>query len=726
MKKIILFLFLFIAQSAFSQNSFKAIVNDNKSNEPLIGTNVFIESLKIGATTDTNGNVEIINIPNGTFTITFSYIGYKLFKLKLSFPSEYPEGIKIIYLEPRAIESEEVFVTSTRTNGVIDDVPVRVEVLGLEEVREETAIKPGNISKLLGETSGIQIQQTSATTGNVSFRIQGLQGKYTQLLKDGFPLYSGFSSGLSLLQIPPLDLLQVEVIKGSASALYGGDAIAGIVNLVSKEPSETPEWLTIINQTHKNGRDISSFYANRSDKTGITFLASQSIQNAFDVDKDGFSDIPEFQQTTLNPKFFYYFDDATTLMLGISSSFEHRAGGDIYAIQNTPDSLHSFIEKNKSNRTTSQLKFEKKYRNGNILTFKNSINDFQRDIFVTNNNFGGEQISSYSDLSYLLKTQKHNIVFGYNLLTDAFVENEKLSLTANSLDYNYYTVGFFAQDDWDITEITIFQTGLRIDYNNKYGTFFLPRFSALYKFSDKLHARIGYGSGYKIPTVFTSAAEAKAFKNVMPISSNMKSETSQGLNLDISYKFFMNEFMFTINQAFYYTKIYNALILQPDSLAKGFLMYENANSSLETKGFDTNIKVALDELVLFVDYTYTDVRKNYDKINPYLELTPKHKLNMTLTYEEEQSWRTGIEAFYTGKQYINKFTQSRDYWTIGFMIQKIFKNFSIIGNVENIFDVRQTKYERVVNKPYNNPTFKPIYAPLDGVVANVALELKIR
>jgi len=313
MKKIISLLFLLISQYAFGQNYFEAIVKDDKSHEPLIGTNVFFDSLKIGGTTDSYGKVEITNIPDGTFTINFSYIGYRLLKLKISFPLENPTEIKIIYLEPIEIKSDEIFVTSTRTNGVIDDVPVRVEVLGHEEVREETAIKPGNISKLLGETSGIQVQQTSATTGNVSFRIQGLQGKYTQLLKDGFPMYSGFSSGLSLLQIPPLDLLQVEVIKGSASALYGGDAIAGIVNLVSKEPSDTPEWFVIINQTHKKGRDISSFYSNRNDKMGITFLASQSTQNGFDVDKDGFTDIPEFQQTTLNPKFFYYFDAATTL-----------------------------------------------------------------------------------------------------------------------------------------------------------------------------------------------------------------------------------------------------------------------------------------------------------------------------------------------------------------------------------------------------------------------------
>ena len=726
MGKVKIILLLLITQPAFSQNTFLAVVKDAKSHEPLAGTNIYFASLKIGGTSDENGKVVITNIPDGTFTVTISYVGYKTSEKDINFPAENSDKILNIYLEPTAIESNQIIVTSTRTNGVINEIPVRVEVLGTEEVKEETAIKPGNISKLLGETSGIQIQQTSATSGNVSFRMEGLPGKYTQLLKDGFPLYSGFSSGLSLLQIPPLDLQQVEVIKGSASALYGGDAIAGIINLVAKEPSVTSEWTAVVNQTDKKGRDISSFYSNRNDKFGVTFLATQSTQTAVDVNKDGFTDIPEFEQVTLIPKFFYYPDNSTTFMLGISSSFEDRKGGDIYAIQNAPDSIHTYLEYNKSNRLTALGKFRKQFENGNRITFKHSINEFKRKIYVTDNKFGGKQISGYSDLSYLMKTRKHDIVLGLNYHSDRFSGNNKLSKTADLLDYNYYTMGIYFQDDWDILERTKVQTGIRFDHNKKYGSFLLPRFSILHKFSEKLHARIGYGTGYRIPTVFTAEAEENAFSNVIPVLPGTKAEKSNGLNLDVGYKFIMNEFIFSLNQAFFLTNVYHALVPRTDSLKNDILGFENATSSLKTKGLDTNLKVSLDELELFLDYTYTDVQKNYDKYNPHLELTPKHKLNMTLTYEVEQNWRTGVEAFYTGRQYISNNKQTRDFWTIGFMVQKMFKNFSIIGNVENLFDVRQSKYEQIVNQPYNNPTFKPIYAPLDGRVANIALEFKIK
>src|SRR5258708_27431656 len=100
---------------------------------------------------------------------------------------------------------------------------------------------------LLTESTGIQTQQTSATSASASIRIQGLDGKYTQMLKDGFPLYSGFASGLSILQIPPLDLKRVEVIKGSPPTFYGGGAFPGLINFVTKDPSNKRELSLLVN-----------------------------------------------------------------------------------------------------------------------------------------------------------------------------------------------------------------------------------------------------------------------------------------------------------------------------------------------------------------------------------------------------------------------------------------------------------------------------------------------
>jgi outer membrane receptor for ferrienterochelin and colicins len=721
---VVLLVVFILPPTLYSQNTFQSLIKDSKTNEPLSGVSVFISALKTGGTSDSTGKITLANIPDSTYSIQFSFVGYKSKQIQVPFPMKEPGAFSTILLETNGTELNEVVVSSTRTNSRIEDIPVRVEVLGSEEVNEETEMKPSNISKLLGETSGIQTQQTSATSGSMSFRILGLPGKYTQLLKDGFPIYSGFSSGLSLVQIPPLDLKQVEVIKGSSSALYGGDAIAGIVNLISKTPGDSTEWNILLNQTHKGGTDVSTFFSGKKNKFGLTFLATGTNQIPVDVNGDGFTDIPKLQQLTLNPKLFYYINPSATLSIGVSSSYENRTGGDIKAIQGTPDTIHSFFEKQVSNRTISQVLFEKKFDRGNTLIFKNSFSDFNRTITSNNSVFAGEQFGSYSEFSYLANTKKHKLVIGANFVTDAFTERKTYS--GVNLGYTNQTGGVFLQDDWKLSGKIQIEVGLRADYHSAYGPFVLPRLSILYKITSALYCRLGGGLGYKSPTVFTEEAESQIYRNVFPLTSKLTAENSVGANFDINYRRALSdELRLSFNQAFNYTVVSNALIPQPDSLPKGLLLYQNAGAGIVAMGSETNLKLKMDETELSVGYTYLDVQKQYDKIHPNLEFIPKSRLVMTLVFGEENNWRVGLEEFYTGSQYLPDGTKGRDFWITGAIAEKIVKRFTFVANVENLFDVRQTRYESVVTPPYNNPSFRPIYAPLDGIVFNVAVKIRI-
>ena len=148
------------------------------------------------------------------------------------------ETIVEVALTAQAQQIEGIVVTSTRTERRIEDEPVRVEVLSREEVEEKLLMTPGDIAMMLNETSGLRVQNTSPSLGGANVRIQGLSGRYTQILSDGLPLYGGQSGSLSMLQIPPMDLGQVEVIKGAASALYGSSALGGVINLISRRPVE--------------------------------------------------------------------------------------------------------------------------------------------------------------------------------------------------------------------------------------------------------------------------------------------------------------------------------------------------------------------------------------------------------------------------------------------------------------------------------------------------------
>src|SRR5690606_34287040 len=196
------------------------------------------------------GLVHLKNVPTGKQVIEFSYIGYRTKTDTLIFPLNDTTALNVFLdVAVEHEELEEVVISATRSSRTIDNIVTRVEVIAGEELDEKGNMKPGDIRMLLAESTGIQTQQTSATSGNSSIRIQGLDGKYTQIIRDGFPLYSGFSGGLGLLQIAPLDLKQVEVIKGSSSTLYGGGAIAGLVNLISKTPTNERQLDFLLNGT---------------------------------------------------------------------------------------------------------------------------------------------------------------------------------------------------------------------------------------------------------------------------------------------------------------------------------------------------------------------------------------------------------------------------------------------------------------------------------------------
>ena len=238
MNKLCLTIGVFLYTSViFAQNSFKAVIKCAHHKELLSGATVAITALNKIAVADSNGIVVINNIPSGKHLVKITYVGRPDWEKEFSFPLSTESAVDI-FLEESEEEEEEVVIQSTRSSRTIQDIPTRVEFIAGEELDEKANMKPGDIRMVLTESTGIQTQQTSATSANASIRIQGLDGRYTQTLKDGFPLFAGFSGGLGLLQTPPLDLKQFEVIKGSASTLYGGGAIAGLVNLISKTPKE--------------------------------------------------------------------------------------------------------------------------------------------------------------------------------------------------------------------------------------------------------------------------------------------------------------------------------------------------------------------------------------------------------------------------------------------------------------------------------------------------------
>ena len=727
MKKLFVFVaMLWITSAAFAQNTYKAVIRDAQTNQPLGGATVKVTTANLGAKSDDNGAVSISNIPSGSQMIQFSFVGYQTKMDTLTFPQN-QDTVVIVSLEPNLEDEhlEEVIITSTRSSRTIENIPTRVEVIAGEELDEKGNMKPGDIRMLLAESTGIQTQQTSATSGNSAIRIQGLDGKYTQLIRDGFPLYSGFSGGLGLLQIAPLDLQQVEVIKGSSSTLYGGGAIAGLVNLVSKKPTDERQFNFLLNGTSALGFDGSGFYAQNLSKIGMTVYAAYNKGSAYDPSDIGLTAIPKFDRFTLNPKLYVYFNDATTLSAGLNATTEKRIGGDINFVKGKKSVENPYFEKNRTDRYSSQLELVHSLGEDERMTIRNSVSYYDRSISLPAYQFSGVQISTYSEANYSRNTERTDWVLGLNLLTDNFKEDKYENYALRS--YNHSTVGGFVQNTWTISNKLSLESGIRGDYHNDYGFFFLPRVSGLWKINEHFSTRLGGGMGYKAPTVFTEDAERIQFRNVLPLDvTKTKAERSLGANYDVNYQtsFFDGMLGFSINHMFFYTRINDPLLLT--EITNGNLAYQQPNGNLNTKGMETNAKITYGDFKLFIGYTLADVNQRSEgNSSTTYPLVSKHRLNNVLMYEVEDKWKIGAEAYYFGRQKLNDGATGKSYWTAGLMAEKIWERFSIFINFENFTDTRQTKFDTIYTGSITSPVFRDIYAPVDGFVVNGGIKIRL-
>ena len=724
--RLTLGLLLFLAAiTGKTQQTLVIKITGEEEKAPLRAT-VLIKGMSNGYASDSLGITSIFFTNNGSYTLVISATGHEELETTITIP--YSSDTLEIEMEEGEHEMEEIIVQSTRTSRTIANVPTRVETIELEEIDEKNNMRPANVAMLLHESTGIQVQQTSATSGNASIRIQGLDGRYTQLLKDGFANFGNFSSGLSVLEIPPLDLKQVEIIKGPVSPLFGGGAIAGVVNFISKTPQNKSEFNFILNQSNIGQTNIGGFASGKKEKIGYTILALYNKQNTYDVDNDDFTEVPESNEFTIHPKLFFYPGAATTITIGNSFTKGERTGGDVLVIKNKADASHQYFEKNETLRNISTFEFDKRISGNKRLLAKQSFSLFDRKINIPAYNFSGKDYQAYTDISYITNKDKHALVVGGNVIYNNFLEDENSS---GDRDNKTVTGGLYAQHTWDASDKVKLESGLRVDAannsNDLYSNteyFVLPRVSLLIKYNSQWSSRIGGGIGYKTPTLFTEQTETIQYQNVLQLN-NVKAEKSYGGTADVNLRTDLgNELHFTLNHMFFYTMIDKPLVLSTD--LSGNLFFVNADENVHTNGFETNARfIYKDNFKLFLGYTFTSTQAKYLIGNQFLPLVPKHKLNSALIYEKEDVIKLGLEGYFTGRQYLSDGTQTPSFKELGFMAEKIFRKFSLYINFENFTDTRQSRYKNVVNGSHLNPTFDQIWTHTEGFVFNGGIKIKL-
>jgi outer membrane receptor for ferrienterochelin and colicins len=606
------------------------------------------------------------------------------------------------------VRHEAVLVESTRTGRRLEDVPLRIEVVDREEIEEKLLMTPGDIAMLLNETGGVRVQQTAPSLGGAAVRIQGLRGRYAQLLADGLPLY-GEAAGLGALQIPPMDLARVEVIKGAASALYGAAALGGVINLLSRRPDGEHELL--LNATSRGGHDAVAWLASdEAAAAGWTFVAGVHRQPRVDVSRDGWADIPRYDRVTVRPRLFLGGADAG-VMLTVGAMAEDRLGGMAETV--APDGVAALDTRRADIGAVGGV-----WLGAQRLAVRASGMEQRGDRRYGARRERERQRTLFGEAALSGAWRAHTWVAGAALHHDARTYED-----VAGFDDVATIPGVFVQDEWSAAPWLGVSASVRADFADAYGTLISPRLAALLR-ADEWTLRVSAGAGHHVPGHWIEDVHAIGL-GALAGPSQLDVERARAASIDLGRELGPLD----ITATAFGSLVDDALALRQPMNARPVVV--NVPGRTRTWGGELLARADIDPVHATLSYAFTRATEpdpDDTAARREVALTPRHAVGIVAAWERDDGSRIGAELYHTGRQALHDDpwrTRSRPYTIVGVLAEQRIGAARVFINFENIGDVRQTRYAPLL-LPRPTPAGRrttDAWAPLDGRVVNAGVRV---
>ena len=593
---------------------------------------------------------------------------------------------------------QEITVHATRTDQSLEDTPARVEVLDEEEIEEKTMMTPGDIVMMLNETGGLRVQTTSPSLGAASVRIQGMRGRYTRFLADGLPLFGQQGGGLGLLQIPPMDLGQVEVIKGNSSALYGAGAMGGVVNLISRRPADRVVHDFLLNRSTLGATDGVFFLAGSLSKQwSASLLGGGHLQQRRDLDGDGWADVAEYQRGVTRPRAFWNGGEGRNGFLTGGITWENRAGGS----RNYPEALDT-----------------RRYDLGGSLQL------LLDNRYVVALRAAGSNQEHTHQFGEIRERDRHQTLFGESSVRGAAGKNTWVAGFAVDQDkyvprdvtrfaYSYTTPGVFVQDDVALRPWLSVSASARADFNSEYGAFFSPRVAALLR-GGGWTSRISAGQGFVAPTPLTEETEAAGLTRLV-IPQKLRAEKGRSASFDLT----RSAGPLTTTVTLFSSSVEHSLHVERDTR----YTLTNLDQSTANRGVELLATLRKSPFSATASYAFVRSRETVAGRRDDVPLTPRHSFGLVGMWEKSDVGRFGLECYYTGEQRLEQNpyrSKSKPYLALGFLVEKKVGPLRLFLNAENLANVRQTRWDSLLLpvRAVDGRRTVDAWAPLDGRVFN--------
>jgi outer membrane receptor for ferrienterochelin and colicins len=720
---------------SWSQTKIMGNVRDRETKEPLGFATIQVSNTTTGTTTDEEGNFSLeLNDDWSQNKLIISFVGYKTDTIKLS-----RNQLRYnIALQPQLNALNEVMVVS----GTLKEVsklnsPIPVEIYTPALFYKNPT---PSIFESLSMINGVQPQLNCNVCNTGDIHINGMEGPYTMVLIDGMPIVSSLSTVYGLAGIPNSMVKRIEVVKGPSSTLYGSEAVAGLINIITKDVTTSPTVKVDAFATTygEYNIDLATKWKTSAANSilGINYF---NFSNEVDKNNDNFTDVTLQNRVSLFNKWEFKRNADRSASTAIRYVKEFRWGGELQWNKSHRGSDRIYGESIYTDRVELIGNYQLPTRDRIFLDV--SYNFHLQDSYYGTTKYLADQHVAFSQLRWEKSVGKHDLLIGLPFRYIFYDDNTVGTTTNDGLNnpMKTYLPGLFVQDELKLSNKTTVLSGLRYDHHNVHGNIISPRLSLKLAPSNKTTYRLSAGNGFRVVNLFTEDHAALTGARQVLIANELRPEESWNVNLNVTRQFLHRSGFISVDGSVFYTyftnKIVGDFLTDPESI-----IYDNLQGHAISKGITLNTEFAFTSgLKIIAGTTLMDVYQMEEddagsEIKTPQLFAPKVSGTYSISYTfPKQAITVDLTGRFNGPMYLpvvpNDFRPEQSPWytLLNIQITKSFTNgFELYGGVKNLlnfmpkdpllrpFDPFDKNTD--VNNP-NNYTFDTTYnyAPIQGI-----------